>query len=452
MNAVAPVAPPTEKAVALPPESPNEISVVEQVVVLGDLARLNSAQRVEYYRRVCDSVGLNPLTRPFDYLILNGKLTLYANKGCTEQLRQIRGISVDQVDRQAIEDLFVVTAFGHDRHGRTDSSIGAVPFANLAGEAKANAMMKAETKAKRRLTLSLAGLGMLDETEVDTINGSQRVDVDLETGEILRTAPAVRLVGGGAGLTSTPERDPSRPPVTPLPSIPAGIGKETSLGHVVLEGTIEVNDKQRTDALLRRGQHGSKLGFRLVVAGGGSVGQVIASGDVAEAIAERIEGEGPRLNGLFVTVAGELFGVPWKKKNAETGQMEAMPPSKRLEIERLWTPDWTIPDDVPAAESPTDAPAEAAQGGVNPPASTEAKQTTVADAAHEATRPAGPGMTAAGLDKALDAGRIAHSFAAAEAQDRFQAEGKTPDEILGGLTDQQRLELASELGVLAEEE
>ena len=30
-------------------------------------------------------------------------------------------------------------------------------------------MMKAETKAKRRVTLSICGLGMLDETEVETI-------------------------------------------------------------------------------------------------------------------------------------------------------------------------------------------------------------------------------------------------------------------------------------------
>ena len=35
--------------------------------------------------------------------------------------------------------------------------------------ALANAIMKAETKAKRRVTLSICGLGMLDETELETI-------------------------------------------------------------------------------------------------------------------------------------------------------------------------------------------------------------------------------------------------------------------------------------------
>ena len=40
---------------------------------------------------------------------------------------------------------------------------------NLKGEALANAMMKAETKAKRRATLSICGLALLDELEVETI-------------------------------------------------------------------------------------------------------------------------------------------------------------------------------------------------------------------------------------------------------------------------------------------
>jgi hypothetical protein len=36
----------------------------------------------------------------------------------------------------------------------------------------ANALMKAETKSKRRVTLSICGLGFLDETEADSIPGA----------------------------------------------------------------------------------------------------------------------------------------------------------------------------------------------------------------------------------------------------------------------------------------
>jgi len=44
--------------------------------------------------------------------------------------------------------------------------------------------MKAVTKAKRRLTLSLCGLGWLDETEIETIPDAKPVVVQ-ETGEII---------------------------------------------------------------------------------------------------------------------------------------------------------------------------------------------------------------------------------------------------------------------------
>jgi hypothetical protein len=44
-----------------------------------------------------------------------------------------------------------------------------VALGTLKGDALANALMKCETKAKRRVTLSLASLGWLDETELDTI-------------------------------------------------------------------------------------------------------------------------------------------------------------------------------------------------------------------------------------------------------------------------------------------
>lgn len=151
-------------AQSLPPE------VVEKVVIGGDLAELNAAQRAEYYSAVCRSLGLNPLTKPFEYLTLNGKLRLYALRDCADQLRRLHGISIYIANRERLSDIYVVTARAKDRQGREDESTGAVPLGNLKGDALANALMKAETKAKRRVTLSIAGLGWLDETELDTIS------------------------------------------------------------------------------------------------------------------------------------------------------------------------------------------------------------------------------------------------------------------------------------------
>jgi hypothetical protein len=159
--------------------------LLEKVVVGGDLSRLSPAQRVQYYQAVCQSLGLNPLTRPFDYLHLNGRLMLYANRTCTDQLRTNRNISVKITARDVLDDVYIVTAWGRLPDGREDEATGAVSIAGLKGEMRANAMMKAETKAKRRLTLSLAGLGWMDETEVDTDPNAYRVRVDHATGELV---------------------------------------------------------------------------------------------------------------------------------------------------------------------------------------------------------------------------------------------------------------------------
>jgi hypothetical protein len=147
--------------------------IVESVLIKGDLGKLNPGERAEYYTAVCRSVGLNPLTQPFAYIVLNGKLTLYALRGCTDQLRAIHNVSVEELTETERDGVFVVTCKVRNGEGRTDMAKGAVTISNLKGDALANCLMKAETKAKRRATLSLCGLGLLDETEVETIPGAR---------------------------------------------------------------------------------------------------------------------------------------------------------------------------------------------------------------------------------------------------------------------------------------
>lgn len=141
---------------------------LEQVLLTGDLKNLKPDERIMYYKQTCESLGLNPLTKPFEYITLNGKLTLYARKDATDQLRKVNGVSIEKPEIQQIDDLIIVTVAATDANGRSDSDIGVVKKGDMGGNV-ANALMKAVTKAKRRVTLSICGLGMLDETEVETI-------------------------------------------------------------------------------------------------------------------------------------------------------------------------------------------------------------------------------------------------------------------------------------------
>lgn len=156
------------QAQALTPET------MERLIVGGDLSKLTPAQRVEVYLARCEAAGLDPRTQPFAYLSLSGKLTLYATKTATDQLVANRRLSVQIVDRRHMADagLYEVIARVTHPDGRIVEDAGVVPISGLRGDAAANAILKAITKAKRRAVLSACGLGMLDETETDAIPGA----------------------------------------------------------------------------------------------------------------------------------------------------------------------------------------------------------------------------------------------------------------------------------------
>ena len=175
--------------VVAPQQNPGG-EVVDDVIARGDLKSLSPEQRVVHYHNVCRSLGLNPLTQPFQYVTLNGKLQLYARRDAADQLRKLHGINIEIVSRSVQDGLMTVHTRARDKTGRTDEDYGVVSIAGLRGEAAANAMLKCVTKAKRRTTLSICGLGFLDETEVEDIPDvaepmpANQIAHDPDTGEL----------------------------------------------------------------------------------------------------------------------------------------------------------------------------------------------------------------------------------------------------------------------------
>ena len=81
----------------------------------GDLRDLTPPQKMSYYRAVCDSIGLNPLTKPFEFITLSGRLVLYATRNATDQLRKML--------RDQRDDHGPRSARGHlRRHGAGDDA------------------------------------------------------------------------------------------------------------------------------------------------------------------------------------------------------------------------------------------------------------------------------------------------------------------------------------------
>ena len=160
------------------PEDSNKLvldpKIQDSIVLRGDLSGLNEGQTRDYYLYRCRQVGLVPAAKPFDLLTLNGKQILYANAGATQQLCAIHKLSTQITHRERIDGIYVVSVRCTGADGRVSENQGAVDVSSLSGERLANALLKATTKAIRRAVLSHAGLGMLDETEVETIPEARR--------------------------------------------------------------------------------------------------------------------------------------------------------------------------------------------------------------------------------------------------------------------------------------
>lgn len=184
---------PAEQSIA-----PVDAATMETALIGGDLKGLRPDQRLSLYNEICTRLGLNALTKPFEYITLNGKLTLYAKKDCTDQLRALRNITIGQGEVKQVGDVITVTVKATLPNGRTDTDMGAVSIGNLKGDALANALMKAITKAKRRVTLSICGLGFVDESELETIPGTREAQqdtlqrrLDEERGKVVSMAPQI---------------------------------------------------------------------------------------------------------------------------------------------------------------------------------------------------------------------------------------------------------------------
>jgi len=148
-----------------------QASIANQLILQGDLSKLSANDKVRYYNGYCERMGLDPFTKPFDILRLNGREVLYCTRSGTQQLNKLHKVShlITSRDTNADAGVYIVTSKASLPDGRCTESIGAVNIAGLKGEAYANAIMKAETKAKRRATLDLLGLGVLDESEAESI-------------------------------------------------------------------------------------------------------------------------------------------------------------------------------------------------------------------------------------------------------------------------------------------
>jgi hypothetical protein len=194
------------------------------VLGTGDLYRLTNEQRVAHYLNLCESLSVNALSLPFQWIEFKENenaapvLQLYFKPSGAAQLLRNHHVSVHYSRKEVVGELFVVEAVGRAPDGRTGSASKYVPltgkYGRLTGRNLANAFMKAETGALRRLAVAMFGIAAGPDADeaagwrAVTVDGAGRVlEHPTEEQRYLADHPRAARVLGEATLAGSGQLD-----------------------------------------------------------------------------------------------------------------------------------------------------------------------------------------------------------------------------------------------------
>jgi hypothetical protein len=140
-------------------------------VPMYDLDRLSKEELQQYYLDACAFHGVPPELNVLAFTYMDSgdgarRRVLYAKKGATDIIRERLGISVADLRKEIFNGTLTYTCFGKNKDGRFEIAVGASYIDGLTGRALEVAIMVAQTRAIRRMTLQFAGAGLIDETEL----------------------------------------------------------------------------------------------------------------------------------------------------------------------------------------------------------------------------------------------------------------------------------------------
>ena len=203
----------------------------------GDLSSLTKEELRVLYHSLCQQLGLDPELLPF-YVIQtsDGKRRLYLNKGGAEALRKVHNITTNVLSSgfDPTGSFYQIVVEAVLPNGRKEQGIAVADLRGKKGVEAENAVLFAETKAKRRTTISLLGIGsiLMDESEALSIPG----------GVVGRIAPS-----GEIDLEERIEKTPS-PPAIQTPNQPS----KTPLTRGTLEKLMALFESYGTGKAFNR--------------------------------------------------------------------------------------------------------------------------------------------------------------------------------------------------------
>lgn len=204
-----------KQAAAMQPAESEALQI--RVALNSNLWGMKDESVWQYYRQMCDYLGIDAVSHPFD-VITDAKQQvkkLYPNSICTAQLGEKRGYSYGELQIKVDEELTKlglglarVAITCHAPNGRSltaeafvDVKSGGYQGAPLTGNALVNAFKKAATQCRRRATLQMAGLALPSE-EIPTVKTD---DLDTGTEGIVIEHPPAGMLTVAAAPTGSPD-------------------------------------------------------------------------------------------------------------------------------------------------------------------------------------------------------------------------------------------------------
>lgn len=189
------------------------LAIAQKAAMSGNLKTLTDAERWQYYLAMCQHLELDPVSRPFDWIEQEGKLSLYPNANCAAQLASKMLLSFPEYHAEVIGDVYVYRVKAVDEN-RELWATGAVPMGRNASET-ARAFKKAETQARRRAVLAMGGLALTEADEIYEIGG-QSPAIETNAAETQPEPEPKKTKRGrpAQALSPAPQMEPQPEPLT----------------------------------------------------------------------------------------------------------------------------------------------------------------------------------------------------------------------------------------------
>ena len=154
-------------------------AVVEQLI-RGDVSSVPREALLRYIFTFCERVGISPLAVPFSLMKTQRGMQLVANRNFYDAVASKYAVSRECVGEGFFEgtDLYFTRYRASTPDGRVTEDMALVDTTGLNGNDLANAIMKAHTKGRNRVTRAHLGFPFPDETEAETVPGASVVSIE----------------------------------------------------------------------------------------------------------------------------------------------------------------------------------------------------------------------------------------------------------------------------------